>query len=117
MCVSDCSDVDELRNGGGVCVGGSFQQSMAFFYLVLCNMKNQGIISISCLADVSTLPALILRVQLAKGQQCLCACQRVWIPSALHCVHKLCIFWLPVPVNDIKARAEGRCFMRFVISG
>lgn len=29
----------------------------------------------------------------------------------------LCIFWLPVPVNDIKVRAEARDFALFVITG
>lgn len=41
---------------------------------------------VSCLADVSTLPALILRVQHAEGKRCLYAFQLVWIHSAWHCV-------------------------------
>lgn len=78
-------------------------------------MKHQGIMSISCLADVSTQAGLILRVQHTEGKVSLC------LPTSLDSLcltlcTLLCNFWLPVPVNDFKVRAEGRWLALFVIT-
>jgi len=110
--LGNCSDEDELREAEMV------GDPLPAFPNWLCATWNiKGIKSISCLADVRKRPALILRVQHAEAKLHLHACQLVWIPSAWHCVLYFAFFWLPVPVNDIKVNAEGRCPALSVITG
>lgn len=112
--VSDYSDVDELRNMwrwreilyslSSLFLTGIVWHEISRYYVYILFSRREHTASFNPQSAAHRGKTVSLCLPTSLYSLCLTLCTL------------LCIFWLPVPVNDIKASAEGRCFILFVIT-